>query len=227
LQDIEEEEHFMDTTGTDTRIIAQLNDLLRLDHDAVLAYTLAIKSLKNEDFKTTLRGFRGDHERHIEELSHLIEARDGMPIPLPHESGIFKLAVQGVASLGSDVTILRTFRSNERQVRDKYERVSKELSGEDAVTADILSRAAADERRHFEWVDATLRRLGHDPGSTEEAFGRVHERAADAMEAGERLGMRGVEGARRTWRRSPALIAAGAAALVGGAALLTRALRNR
>jgi rubrerythrin len=218
----------MNTTPADTGSVARLNDLLRLDYDAVQAYTLAIRLLEGEDYRTTLRSFRGDHERHITELTELIETQEGMPIELPHESGVFKLAVQAAAGLGGDVAVLRAFRSNERQVRDKYGRLAAELAHEDPELADVLLNAAADERRHYDWVDRTLRRLGHEPGPVEDALGTVHHRTADAMEAGERVAMQGVEGARRAWKRTPALVAAGAAAVaLGAGALLARSLRNR
>jgi rubrerythrin len=87
----------------DAALAADLNDLLRLDHDAVQAYTLAIRLLENPDYKRQLEEFRADHQRHIDELSQLIRSRDAVPLEFPHlPSGAFKLAVQGVGGAGGD-----------------------------------------------------------------------------------------------------------------------------
>ena len=56
-------------TLQDATVVAELNDLLQLDHDAVGAYTLAIDELDDPTLKATLTGYRGDHERHITELT--------------------------------------------------------------------------------------------------------------------------------------------------------------
>jgi rubrerythrin len=210
----------MERPTTDAGLIAELNDLLRLDHDAVQAYTLAIKELSSESHQQQIREFRSDHERHIGELIALIEESGGVALPLPHESGMFKLALQGLAGLGDDVAVLRAFRSNERQVRDKYRRRAVRQEPEDVAA--MIQRAAADEERHFEWVEATLRSLGHDVGEFEDRAGRLHQRLADAMESTERGAMRAFESTRRVVRERPIVTIAGFAALVVGAGALTR-----
>ncbi len=49
-------------------LVAELSDLLRLDHDAVQAYTLALQGLPLDTYHETLSRFRGDHERHVAEV---------------------------------------------------------------------------------------------------------------------------------------------------------------
>src|ERR687896_1288018 len=107
-------------TQTDTALVSELNDLLRLDHDAVQAYPLAIRLLQNPEYKRQLEEFRADHQRHIDELSQLIRSRDGVPLELPHlPSGAFKLAVQAVGGAGGDRAVPLAFKANERQGCDK------------------------------------------------------------------------------------------------------------
>jgi rubrerythrin len=192
------------TVPTETELVAELNDLLKLDHDAVQAYTLAISSLDNESYKETLRQFRGDHERHIDELTQLIRARGGMPIQMPHvPTGAFKLAVQAVAAMGSDRTVLAAFKANERQVRDKYRRAAREVHTADVTT--VLARAADDESRHYAWVLETLEDLGFNAdsvaGQAERAFEVTHKGVADALEGAERQVLRGIESSRRALKR--------------------------
>src|SRR4029079_7393513 len=136
------------------------NDLLQLDHDAVAAYDIAIRSVEGAALKEALRRFKSDHERHITELTRLIHERDGIPVQLPHiPTGGFKLAVQEAGNLGGgDVGVLLAFKANERQVRDKYRRAAASathLAGEV-----VLARGAADESRHYAWALETLDDLG-------------------------------------------------------------------
>lgn len=221
----------------DTALAADLNDLLRLDHDAVQAYTLAIRLLENPDYKRQLEEFRADHQRHIDELSQLIRSRDAVPLEFPHlPSGAFKLAVQGVGGAGGDRAVLLAFKANERQVRDKYRRVAREVHPADVTS--VLARAADDETRHYEWALETLSDLGVTPdtmtGRAERAFEVAHARAADVMESAERQAMQAAQRAGRTLRDDiidnpigSALLAVGvgfvAATLLGGARSLYHA----
>jgi rubrerythrin len=190
------------TTQTETGLVAELNDLLQLDHDAVQAYTLAISSLENPAYKETLHQFRGDHQRHVDELTQLIRARGGIAMELPHLTGAFKLAVQAAGAAGGDRAVLLAFKANERQVRDKYRRSARASHPADVTS--VLARAADDEARHYAWVLETLEDLGYDEnsvsGRAERAFEVTHKGVADAVEGVERGAMWAFEGARRTLR---------------------------
>jgi rubrerythrin len=228
-------------TQTDTALVSELNDLLKLDHDAVQAYTLAIRLLENADHKRQLEVFRADHQRHIDELTQLIRSRDGTPLELPHlPSGVFKLAVQAIGSAGGDRAVLLAFKANERQVRDKYRRAARAVHTADVTS--VLARGADDEARHYAWALEALEDLGVSPDSmtarAESAFEVAHARAADVMEGAERQAMLAVQGAGRTLRDdiiqnpiSSALLAVGvgfvAATLFGGARSAYEAVSGR
>lgn len=229
------------TTQAESALVAELNDLLRLDHDALQAYTLAIRLLESEEYKRQLEEFRADHQRHIDELSQLIRSRDGTPLELPHlPSGAFKLAVQAIGATGGDRAVLLAFKANERQVRDKYRRAARTPHSADVTS--VLARAADDESRHYRWALETLEDLGLSPDSmtarAEQAFEVAHARAADMMEGAERQAMLAVQGAGRTLRddiiRNPissALLAVSvgfvAATLIGGARSAYHAVTDR
>jgi rubrerythrin len=176
---------------TGAELIAELNDLLALDHDAVQAYSLAIGAISNAEYRDTLAGFRGDHQRHVERLTQLIRDNGGVPVELPHlPTGAFKLAVQALGTLGDDRAVLMTFKANEAQVRDKYRRHA-ERPHKTAVSV-ILRAAAADEERHYQWVDEVLQQMGVERGglldTVQGAVEAVHGRTADAVEsAGRRV----------------------------------------
>ena len=103
-------------------LVAELNDLLQLDHDAVQSYGLAIRELEHPAYRETVRRYMADHQRHVEELTGLITTHGGLPIDIPHPTGVAKLAKQAVGGLGDDRRVLLAFRANERQARDKYVR---------------------------------------------------------------------------------------------------------
>jgi rubrerythrin len=179
------------TTEVNTRgLVAELNDLLKLDHDAVQAYGIAIGAASRTEYRRQLEAFRADHERHITELSQLIRSREATPIDLPHlPSGAFKLALQAIGAAGDDRTLLLAFKANERQVRDKYRRAAR-LSHPADVTS-VLARAAEDETRHYLWVLETLEddfgiSMDSPIGRAERVVEIAHARMADTMEDVER-----------------------------------------
>lgn len=214
------------TEQTDIQLIARLNDLLQLDHDAVQAYTLAIDNLENQQWANTLRRFRGDHEHHIDNLTALIRQRNATPIELPHiPSGQFKLAMQAAGIPGGDKGILLTFKANERQVRDKYRRYT-ELDFPADVQR-VVRDNAADEQVHYSWALETLDDIGLGPrsaiGRMESAVELGHEKMADMTETAERKAMVGAQragrGITRQFREHPVrstLLAVGAGVLVAG-----------
>ena len=213
----------------DTTLIAWLNDLLQLDHDAVAGYGIALKELDSAQLRSELERHLSDHERHIMELERHIETLGGMTISMPHASGVFKLAVQAAVAAGSDKAVLLAFKANEMQVRDKYARASEhDMPPEIANT---VRRAASDERRHYDWAVRSLEALGatEDDMSVKatKAFAQVHGRTADAMEAVERGGMNVMEKTRRSAKRDPVktVITAGLA-MVGAGIVLARLVRK-
>jgi rubrerythrin len=220
----------MESTTNETALIARLNDLLQLDHDAVAAYSLALENLEHEGYREVIRRYRGDHERHIQELTGLIRGLGGVPMEMPHLTGAFKLGMQAVAGAGSDRSVLMAFRTNERQVRDKYRRAVGGDLPEDVAA--VVARAAADESRHYDWAVSVLEQLGVRPGSLVDRAGRAAEVAskavADTTEGVERAAMYAVEGSRRVARKAgPAGLIGTALAVVGAGVLVREALRRR
>ena len=181
-------------------MLADLNDLLQLDHDAVQAYTLAQKGLKDEGRRSTIGRFKGDHQRHIAELTRVITAHGGTPVQLPHlPTGPFKLAVQAIGSAGTDTSALLAFKANERLSRDKYQRAANK--GYPADVQLVVGQGAEDESAHYAWVTEQLEVLGAGEdtiaGRAETVIEQGHSRFADAVEGAEKRAMRGAEAARQ------------------------------
>lgn len=190
----------------DASHIATLNDLLQLDHDALQSYALAIEELESVAYRETVRRFRSDHERHVAELTELIRRHGGAAANFPHPTGVLKLATQGAGAVGGgDTHVLMAFRANERQSRDKYARAAA-LGEWPADIASVVRVGAADESRHYDWVDTTLQSLGVTDdsalGAAHRGFETVNAGTADALEAVGTKGMEAVEMARRAVGRA-------------------------
>lgn len=214
----------MDNTRTvDATIVARLNDLLQLDHDATAAYQIALRELSSTQLRIELQRHLDDHERHIEEIERHLDRIDGMKMPMPHLSGVFKLAIQAAVGAASDRAVLLAFKANEMQARDKYARAAESDFPIDIL--DTVRRAADDERRHYEWAVRSLEQMGAEEDDTDvritRGFAHAHGRTADAIEAGERGAMNVAERARRAVKNDPvkAFVTAGLAVIGAGVAL--------
>lgn len=158
-------------------ILEGLNDLLQLDHDAVGAYQIAMEKLQDRDHADQIAGFRRDHERHIRELNELIAELGGTPKNHPHATGPFKLALQSLGGLAGDKGVLMAFRTNELQVRAKYDSYAAKANHWPTHIKRIVDACALDEERHFSWVS---RVLGKDENAALDAVDKARERAAVA-----------------------------------------------
>jgi bacterioferritin (cytochrome b1) len=189
--------------GVNAATLAELNDLLALDHDAVEAYTIAIAALTNVGRRETVMRFRADHERHITRLTQIVRALGGTPVERGHvTSGPFKAAMQALGSLaGGDGAVILAFKTNEAQVCEKYTRAATHAAEWTDEIAEAVTEGADDEARHYDWAVDQLATLGVAPESATARAARAAEtvqaRFADGAEALERGGRRGLDAVRR------------------------------
>jgi hypothetical protein len=173
-------------------LLAGLTDLLQLEFDALPTYSVAIAGLGRADFRDTLRRFRAEHERHVQDLSAEIRALGGTPLTLPHlPTGILKLGLQTAALPGGDPAILLAFAANEWQSREKYARYTAEPYPPQVGA--LLRRHADDEARHYAWACTALEGFGYGEdtllGQAHRTFARFHGGTADALETIGRVSM--------------------------------------
>jgi demethoxyubiquinone hydroxylase (CLK1/Coq7/Cat5 family) len=188
--------------ASEAALVAELNDLIQLDRDAVHAYSLAIAQTGDRRLRVRLIEFRGDHERHIRDLGVLVESYGGRPAPLPHiPTGLLKLGLQAAGFAGGDAGMLLSLQANESQAREKYARHAAASARRSPVVAEVLQRHAEDEAGHYAWVSDVLKRLGFGPetvlGASMQAVASVHGATADAIETAQRIAATAVEQALR------------------------------
>jgi len=174
----------------DAALMAALNDLLQLDHDAVASYQVAIDAVSTETLKRKLRQFKRDHQRHVAEIGELVTARGGKPVTAPHLStGMLKLAVQALGAAGGDRAVLLAFRTNEWESANKYARAAGRRFPPEV--REVIRRGAEDEAKHYKWAVDSLEKLGAGDttvlGRVEQVMERLHGGAALGLEAVERL----------------------------------------
>jgi uncharacterized protein (TIGR02284 family) len=146
------------TVGTESTLESLLEDLVQLDYDAADAYEAAINRLQESRFRTRLHEFRGDHLRHVDEISEILRRMGRTP---PQQGDMKSYLTQGKVVLGGlmgDKAILQAMRTNEADTNTAYERAVA-FNGLDAVTGQVLQRGLEDERRHREWILAELKTL--------------------------------------------------------------------
>jgi uncharacterized protein (TIGR02284 family) len=141
--------------GTQKNLADLLDALLELDYDAIEAYRAAIDRIGDPSDKAQLGSFLADHERHIRDLTPLVEslgkkASKGPDIKQWLTKG--KVVIMGLAG---DNAILHAMKTNEDDTNKAYERATSRTD----LTSDvryILERNLADERRHRAWLEARL-----------------------------------------------------------------------
>lgn len=137
-------------------ILSELNSLIQLDVDAIHAYEQAIKNIDVESVKMRLTEFRQDHERHVTELSSEVRKLGGTPPS--HKRDAKGFVIQGMTAIRSMTGTegaLKAMQTNEKLTTRNYGQAVSKPFPPDVMT--ILQRNAADERRHLEYIEETLR----------------------------------------------------------------------
>src|SRR3954467_8325728 len=102
------------------KVIEECNDLIRFDHDAIGAYDEAIDHVQEPTIKAQLTQFRGDHERHVIDLSAVVRRLGGDPPEKPGARGIIRKTLTKVAGLIGTESVLKAMRSNEEVLNKQY-----------------------------------------------------------------------------------------------------------
>ncbi|WP_106092123.1 ferritin-like domain-containing protein [Enhygromyxa salina] len=144
------------TTLSDTNKL--LEDLIKLDYDAIEAYDAAIKRLKDAESKRQLSEFRNDHQRHTQNLGRFMKQAGKDP---PTGPGLKQILTKGkvvLADISGDQAILKAMKSNEDDTNAAYERAVQH-EGTSAELRDTLRENLNDERRHRSWIERRIKEI--------------------------------------------------------------------
>lgn len=141
--------------GLQNKFEDTLKELIELDYDAVEAYDAAIKRLECEEYKKNLRSFREDHQRHISELSALLQKKQITPPTEPSAKQWLAKGKVVLANLIGDNTILLAMKTNEDDTNKAYENILNH-NGRWEESVEILDKGLADEQRHRSWIEQQL-----------------------------------------------------------------------
>jgi len=135
-------------------ICDKLNDLIKLDVDAVNAYQQAIDACRMDEIKSRLSEFQEDHRRHVRDLSDQVRSLGGEPQVEGSWKGFLIEGFTAVASQG-DHSALVAMRGNEELTNRTYE---KSLTIEELPTEvrSLLEKNFSDEQRHLSWIKGQL-----------------------------------------------------------------------
>lgn len=137
------------------KVIEECSDLIRFDYDAIGAYDQAIDALKDPQLSQPLTSFRGDHERHVTELSALVRKLGGAPPQAPGARGFIRKAMTKVAGLVGPEATLKAMKSNEEVLNKQYANRANMDFPADVLS--VIQKNYQDEQRHLAWVEQSLR----------------------------------------------------------------------
>lgn len=133
----------------------KLESLAQLDIDAVHAYTAAIERISLSEVKDQLTQFRGDHERHISNLTPLIVRLGGKtPTGNPDFKGYLIQGFTAIRSMMSNEQALKAMRGNEELTNRTYAEALELEFPEEIRQVVQLNRN--DERRHLEYINKCI-----------------------------------------------------------------------
>jgi uncharacterized protein (TIGR02284 family) len=142
----------------DDEIVEALNDLIETDHNAISAYNTAIDGLeKYPTLRDNFIQFRGDHERHVRELSPFVRQYGGEPEKKPSGMGVLQKGWTAVSKLGGADAIVSAMTSNEETTVSAYE--AGAIKNFPPEILQVVQRGLEDERRHLAYCRAEYDRL--------------------------------------------------------------------
>ncbi|MFZ5476797.1 MAG: DUF2383 domain-containing protein [Myxococcota bacterium] len=137
-------------------IVRLLNGLIQLDLDAIRAYRQALDAVSDADVYTHLAAFMADHDRHVRDLSRVIERHGGVPTaPRVDVTGFLLEGFTAVRSVTGTHGALAAMRANELLTNAGYDRAlgTPDLPKD---VHDLIRRHDEDEKRHLSWIQLRM-----------------------------------------------------------------------
>jgi rubrerythrin len=134
----------------------KLEDLIKLDIDAVNAYEQAIGSIDDSQIKGRIMEFKDDHVRHIDSLSGEYRKHTGEAAPSrkPDLKGYMLKGFTALSGVTGTDGALEAMQANEKLTNKTYrEAMDWDMPQEVQL---IIERNYNDEQRHLVYINSTL-----------------------------------------------------------------------
>lgn len=137
-------------------IAKELKSLCQLDIDAIHAYNETLHHLDLKEVKNTVEKFKGDHERHVKDLSALIRSLGEEPPSFkPDIKGYMLDVFTKIRSLTGNEGAIKSLKSGEDLTNKRYgEAVKKAFP---ANIKEIVQRNFRDEERHLHYIEQAIK----------------------------------------------------------------------
>ncbi len=137
-----------------SKTIERLNDLIKLDLDAVGSYQEAIDEINIEAVRTKLREFQTDHRNHVVQLSGAVKALGGKPHERGSAKGFFLKQITAIRSKMGNEASIRAMQANETVMNSVYAKAAKEDWTPDLRT--MIEHNYRDEQKHLTYLQQCI-----------------------------------------------------------------------
>ena len=134
--------------------IESLQDLVRLDTDAILAYDQAIAACEHDFIADQLREFRADHGHHVRDLSEELRKLGEEPDVRTDAKGFIIEKFTAITSRGTRSALIAML-ANENLTAGIYSAAVEIEDLPDSAKA-VIQQNYADEERHQSWISNAL-----------------------------------------------------------------------
>jgi len=136
-------------------VVALLNRLIQLDHDAIEACKAAMDRVARSEDREQLGAILADHRRHAEELGLVVRNLGGHPASHGDLRQVLTRGKVVLGALSGERAVLEAVRGNEAEAVLAYaDAVSQPGIPVDVMT--VLERQLAVERRHHDALGTRL-----------------------------------------------------------------------
>ena len=136
-------------------VVALLNRLIQLDHDAIEACKGAMDRVAQGDDRAQLGWMLSDHRRHADELAFVVRNLGGDPASHGDLRQVLSRGKVALGALAGERAVLEAVRSSEAEAVAAYAAAVSQPGVPVDVSA-VLEKQLADERRHHAWLSARL-----------------------------------------------------------------------
>jgi uncharacterized protein (TIGR02284 family) len=145
----------------DHDVVEHLRALIHLDFDASLSYEQALEYVDDEAVRQDFESFRSDHERHVMELTRVVEDLGGKAEAVTRDvKGVLLESVTKLRSITGTLGALRAMRTNEKLSASAYAKTNRLDLPPPAL--EVVTRALEDEKRHEAAIARHIARVAAD-----------------------------------------------------------------